>query len=90
MMKWQFYILGNFYFDMKADLTELFHWNNKQLFLYVMAEYKTEQNDINQVVVWDRIIKRGEKSKLDLKRKVRFDLNFSIFNWSQDWYKFQF
>ena len=55
---------------MEADLTELFHWNNKQLFLYVMAEYKTEQNDINQVVVWDRIIKRGEKSKLDLKRKV--------------------
>jgi len=61
--------LGTFYFDLEADLTELFHWNNKQLFIYIMAEYKTPQNDINQVVVWDRIIKRGEKTKLSLKRK---------------------
>jgi len=61
--------LGNFYFDLEADLTELFHWNNKQLFIYIMAEYKTDQNDINQVIVWDRIIKRGEKTKLNLKRK---------------------
>ena len=61
--------LGNFYFNLEADLTELFHWNNKQLFIYIMAEYETEQNDINQVIVWDRIIKRGEKSKLNLKRK---------------------
>ena len=103
--------LGNFYFDLEADLTELFHWNNKQLFIYIMgkgplstvyhflfvplhlndswfhhksrcctiwivkdlskAEYKTDQNDINQVIVWDRIIKRGEKTKLNLKRKVK-------------------
>ena len=80
---------------MEADLTELFHWNNKQLFIYIMgkgpfstvfhksnrtiwivkdlskAEYKTDQNDINQVIVWDRIIKRGEKTKLNLKRKVK-------------------
>ena len=102
------YFLGNFYFDLEADLTELFHWNNKQLFIYIMgkgpfttifllplhlndswfhlksrcctiwivkdlskAEYKTDQNDINQVIVWDRIIKRGEKTKLNLKRKVK-------------------
>ena len=62
--------MGNFYFDLEADLTELFHWNNKQLFVYILAEYETTQNDINQVVVWDRIIKRGEKMKLNLKRKV--------------------
>merc|ERR1711990_20750 len=61
--------LGKFYFDLEADLTELMHWNNKQLFIYIMAEYSTPQNDINQVVVWDKIIKRGEKSKLSLKRK---------------------
>ena len=64
--------LGNFYFDLEADLTELFHWNNKQLFVYILAEYETTQNDINQVVVWDRIIKRGEKMKLNLKRKVSY------------------
>ena len=61
--------IGSFYFDLEADLTPLFHWNNKQLFIYVMAEYQTPQNDINQVIIWDKIIKRGEKSKLSLKRK---------------------
>ena len=30
--------LGNFYFDLEADLTELFHWNNKQLFIYIMGK----------------------------------------------------
>ena len=108
MFRFQEFFLGNCYFDLEADLTELFHWNNKQLFIYIMgkghfsnvhhflccvgisrnnhescccttltkkdlskAEYKTDQNDINQVIVWDRIIKRGEKTKLNLKRKVK-------------------
>ena len=33
-----YFILGNFYFDLEADLTELFHWNNKQLFIYIMGK----------------------------------------------------
>ena len=39
-----------------ADLRSLFNWNVKQLFVYVTAEYETEANVLNQVVVWDTII----------------------------------
>ena len=34
----------------------MFNWNVKQLFVYITAEYETEANVLNQVVVWDQII----------------------------------
>ena len=39
-----------------ADLRSVFNWNVKQLFVYVTAEYETDANVLNQVVVWDSII----------------------------------
>jgi signal peptidase complex subunit 3 len=71
----------------KADLTPLFNWNVKQLFLYLTAEYSTPNNQvtfagnfsgrppplipllfqINQVVLWDKIIQRGENAALDYR-----------------------
>ena len=39
-----------------ADLRSVFNWNVKQLFVYVTAEYETDANVLNQVVVWDTII----------------------------------
>jgi signal peptidase complex subunit 3 len=33
-----------------------FHWNIKQLFVYVVATYATPTNPKNQIVLWDRII----------------------------------
>ena len=59
--------IGFLNFDLKADLEPLFNWNVKQLFLFLTAEYKTKQNNLNQVVVWDKIIVKGESTKLDLK-----------------------
>lgn len=41
--------LGFITFDLQTDLTGLFNWNVKQLFLYLTAEYKTENNELNQV-----------------------------------------
>lgn len=41
--------LGFITFDLQTDLTGLFNWNVKQLFLYLTAEYKTESNELNQV-----------------------------------------
>lgn len=41
--------LGFLTFDLKTDLTSLFNWNVKQLFLYLTAEYSTPTNEINQV-----------------------------------------
>ncbi|EAT47974.1 AAEL000947-PA [Aedes aegypti] len=59
--------LGFLTFDLSTDLNGLFNWNVKQLFLYLTAEYKTEQNELNQVVLWDKIILRGENANLDFK-----------------------
>jgi len=59
--------LGFLTFDLKTDLTHLFNWNVKQLFLYLTAEYTTPNNVLNQVVLWDKIILRGENAALDFK-----------------------
>jgi len=67
--------LGFVNFAMHADLNGLFNWNVKQLFIYLTAEYETRQNKLNQVVLWDKIIKRGENALLsyhDLKSKYYF------------------
>ncbi|XP_069696841.1 signal peptidase complex subunit 3 [Periplaneta americana] len=59
--------LGFLTFDLQTDLTHLFNWNVKQLFLYLTAEYSTPTNKLNQVVLWDKIILRGENAILDFK-----------------------
>ncbi|XP_054263284.1 signal peptidase complex subunit 3-like isoform X2 [Macrosteles quadrilineatus] len=59
--------LGYLTFNLKTDLTHLFNWNVKQLFLYLTAEYTTSNNVLNQVVLWDKIILRGENAVLDFK-----------------------
>lgn len=59
--------LGFLTFDLQTDLTHLFNWNVKQLFLYLTAEYSTPSNKLNQVVLWDKIILRGENAVLDFK-----------------------
>ncbi|PAA68997.1 hypothetical protein BOX15_Mlig015155g1, partial [Macrostomum lignano] len=51
-----------------ADLNHLFNWNVKQLFVYITAHYKTEKNAFNQVVLWDKIIRRGESARLQYSR----------------------
>lgn len=59
--------LGFLKFDIETDLEPLFNWNVKQLFLFLTAEYETGENKLNQVVLWDKIIKRGENARLDLR-----------------------
>ena len=59
--------LGFLTFDLQADLAPLFNWNVKQLFLYLTAEYETQANAVNQVVLWDKIIQRGENAVLDYR-----------------------
>ncbi|CAB9497841.1 peptidase complex subunit 3 [Seminavis robusta] len=43
-------------FDLKADMTPAFHWNIKQLFVYVVASYESTKNRNNQIVIWDKIV----------------------------------
>jgi len=47
-------------FDLEADLTPAFHWNIKQIFVYVVASYKTEDTPVNRIVLWDKIIEAGD------------------------------
>ncbi|XP_017967230.1 signal peptidase complex subunit 3 [Drosophila navojoa] len=59
--------LGYVTFDLETNLTNIFNWNVKQLFLYLTAEYETATNQLNQVVLWDKIILRGDNAVLDFK-----------------------
>ncbi|KAK4189658.1 hypothetical protein QBC35DRAFT_492649 [Podospora australis] len=45
-------------FSLDADLSSLFTWNTKQLFVYVTAEWPSagSQNATNSAVIWDSII----------------------------------
>eukprot|EP00033_Pygsuia_biforma_P001397 GCRY01001580.1.p1 GENE.GCRY01001580.1~~GCRY01001580.1.p1 ORF type:complete len:176 (-),score=9.87 GCRY01001580.1:208-735(-) len=53
-------------FDLDADLTSVFNWNVKQLFVFVKAEYATDSNKRNEVIIWDRIITNKESANLHL------------------------
>uniref|UniRef100_A0A0N5AJ69 Signal peptidase complex subunit 3 n=1 Tax=Syphacia muris TaxID=451379 RepID=A0A0N5AJ69_9BILA len=43
--------------SVQVDLTSIFNWNVKQVFLYLVVEYATA---LNKVVVWDKIVKRQD------------------------------
>ncbi|NXX32863.1 SPCS3 peptidase, partial [Nicator chloris] len=51
----------------KKNTLIIFDWNVKQLFLYLSAEYSTKNNALNQVVLWDKIMLRGDNPRLSLK-----------------------
>jgi len=55
-----------FSFNMEADLSSEFHWNLKQLFVYLTASYVTSKHKRNEVTVWDKIIETVDDSVLSL------------------------
>ncbi|NXA24350.1 SPCS3 peptidase, partial [Ibidorhyncha struthersii] len=55
------------FFLTRIHLQSIFDWNVKQLFLYLSAEYSTKNNALNQVVLWDKIMLRGDNPRLILK-----------------------
>ena len=52
-----------FSIDIEADFEPAFHWNVKQLFVFVVAEYETKKNRLNQVVLYDKIIESTDPIK---------------------------
>lgn len=48
--------LASIRFDLNADLSPLFTWNTKQLFVYVTANYPTKDGQMAESVIWDMII----------------------------------
>ncbi|KAJ1215716.1 hypothetical protein NDU88_003324 [Pleurodeles waltl] len=60
--------LHTFFFNFdNSHLLPIFDWNVKQLFLYLSAEYSTRNNALNQVVLWDKIVLRGDNPLLTMK-----------------------
>jgi len=51
-------------FDVAADLQPAFHWNLKQLFVFVLAEYTSKTNPLNQVILWDKIVESEDDAKV--------------------------
>uniref|UniRef100_A0A8C5K2T1 Signal peptidase complex subunit 3 n=1 Tax=Jaculus jaculus TaxID=51337 RepID=A0A8C5K2T1_JACJA len=67
--------LGFITFDITADILPENISFFLKLFLYLSAEYSTKNNALNQVVLWDKIVLRGDNPKLllkDMKTKYFF------------------
>lgn len=48
--------LADLRFDLSIDFTPIFHWNAKQVYLYLVLEYTTAANKRNEMIIWDKII----------------------------------
>lgn len=58
--------LASLSLDVEMDMSSIFNWNVKQLFIFLVAEYSTPTNEVNQVVLWDKIVMRGENPVIDI------------------------
>ncbi|CAG8563317.1 9903_t:CDS:2, partial [Paraglomus occultum] len=60
--------------DLEADLTSLFDWNTKQLYVSIVAEYGSD--NMNQIVLWDDIIRSKRDAQVvlhQIKNKYMFN-----------------
>uniref|UniRef100_A0A0N4ZFD3 Signal peptidase complex subunit 3 n=1 Tax=Parastrongyloides trichosuri TaxID=131310 RepID=A0A0N4ZFD3_PARTI len=53
--------------NIEADLTSVFNWNVKELFVYLVAEYKSKNNAFNQVTLWDQVVLRNDRVVINEK-----------------------
>jgi len=61
--------IARFSFDLKLDLSRIWNWNFKIIFVWLKAEYSTTVNDKvmhHQAVLWDAIIRSREDANLTL------------------------
>ena len=42
--------------DLKADFSDEFSWNTKQIFLFLTVEYASRAKPVNQLTMWSRIL----------------------------------
>lgn len=56
-------------FDLDADLTTLFNWNTKMLFVSVLVEHSNKNYSRNQACIWDDYILSKDDAVLKLKKK---------------------
>ena len=51
-----------------ADLSTVFHWNTRQIFVFVALEYETPLNKRNEMIIWDHIIQTPDQAVIPLHR----------------------
>ena len=56
-------------FDVEADFAPLFHWNTKQIFLYLVASYEGDKYGSNEITVWDSIIQSKDAARVNVLGK---------------------
>ncbi|KAG7085766.1 hypothetical protein E1B28_003307 [Marasmius oreades] len=59
-------------FNVTADLTPLFNWNTKQLFVSLEAEYENTQGVKNEIVIWDRIVRSKDDAFIRIVGKNKY------------------
>ncbi|KAH3667805.1 hypothetical protein WICMUC_005205 [Wickerhamomyces mucosus] len=58
-------------FDLDTDLTPLWNWNTKQVFIYLTVEYPGKKPESsNKVVYWDKIITDKNGANLTLSNEL--------------------
>ena len=60
--------------DMDADLSPLWNWNVKHIFIYLVARYSTTAFPDNEVMVWDRIVNNREQTFLSVHTRAKYCL----------------
>ena len=60
---------AGFKFDFEADIEGLFNWNTGIIFASIYCEWKTEDSDLNKVVVWDQRVRWEDSHYLNLNQE---------------------
>ena len=65
-------------FDIDADFRPAFHWNSKHIFVFVIADYKTDSNPKNQVVLWDVILNATDPDESKIIRRDNVFVKYGL------------
>lgn len=71
-------------FDLHVDLNPAFHWNIKQLFVYVVASYKSDKNSMNQVVLWDKIVEASDPDTAKVIKQDNIFVKYALVDQGND------
>lgn len=71
-------------FDIHADITPAFHWNIKQIFVYVVASYETETNKFNKVVLWDKIVEATDPPEAKILKEDNVFVEYALIDYKNE------
>jgi signal peptidase complex subunit 3 len=80
--------------DIKADLSSIYNWNVKQIFVWIMASYDGKEGGVqNEVSLWDKIIQNPKDAVLHLQTEdmeyalvdMHPDLANAVVNFTLNW-----